>query len=104
MIIPGHMTVVSERVVAEVKCHLCGRVAGSLERQRSPLATPVVFRPRSSDGAAVRVSNWAKLRCQACGGTLYLDQVQMVRERAEPTPEQLWGSEPRRRRQRDVDN
>jgi hypothetical protein len=100
----SHMTVVSERVVAEVKCHLCGRVAGSLERQRSPLATPVVFRPRSTDGQPVRVANWAKLRCQSCGGTLYLDQVQMVRERIEPTPEQLWGGEPRRRRARDAVN
>ena len=91
------MPVVSERVVADVKCHLCGRVAGSLERQRLPRATPVVFRPFAT-AEAVRVDNWAKLRCPSCGGTLYLDQVQMVRERPEPSREQLWGAEPRRRR------
>lgn len=91
------MSVVVERVVAEVKCHLCGRVAGSIERQRAPVAAPVVFRPRQ-DTPPVRVSNWASLRCAACGGTLYVDQVQMVRERPEPTREQLWGTEPRPRR------
>ena len=87
----------SVRVVAEVKCHLCGRLAGSLESQRSPAVGGVLFRPRAN-GEAVRVSNWAKLRCDACGGTLYLDQVETVRERPEPSREQLWGADSRRRR------
>ncbi|MBV9169705.1 MAG: hypothetical protein JOZ81_06455 [Chloroflexi bacterium] len=92
------MNVVSERVVAEVKCHLCGRMAGSLESQRSPAVRGVVFRPRAN-GQPVRLVNWAGLRCDDCGGTLYLDQVETVRERTEPSPEQLWGgAEPRRRR------
>ena len=93
----GYMPVVCVRMIAEVKCHLCGRLAGSVERQQSPAAAGVTFRSRAS-GEAVRVANWAKLRCDACGGTLYLDQVEIVRVRPEPSRDQLWGSDSRRRR------
>jgi hypothetical protein len=91
------MSVVSERVVAELKCHLCGRLAGSLESEQSPALNGVVFRPRA-DGHPIRLLTWSRLRCDDCGGTLYLDHVETVRERAEPSREQLWGADHRRRR------
>ena len=68
-------------ILADLKCYMCGAMAGSIERERGT-AAPL--------GAASRV------RCPRCGGSVYVDQVEIVDRRIEPLE---WDDEgPRRGR------
>jgi len=55
-------------VLADLKCYLCGATAGSLEHER---------------GAKTSV-DMSRVRCPRCGGSVYLDQVEIVDRRIEP--------------------
>ena len=55
-------------VLAELKCYLCGTTAGSLEHERGTMG----------------LWDTSKLRCRRCGGSVYVDQVEIVDRRTEP--------------------
>ncbi len=97
---PVARRVTEASVIANLKCHLCARVAGVLEGDRLVSPNRLLFRKQGT-GESTRIANWRELRCEACGGTLYLDEIEEIRVRKdEPTAEQLFGPEPRRGRPR----
>jgi hypothetical protein len=55
-------------VLVDLKCYLCGAAAGSIERERGSTVPAMTSR----------------LRCSRCGGSLYVDQVEIVDRRIEP--------------------
>jgi hypothetical protein len=70
-------------VLADLKCYMCGATAGSIERERGS-STPRVVIER---GGHVRtIGSWetSRLRCPRCGGSVYIDQVEIVDRREEP--------------------
>ncbi|MBV9578377.1 MAG: hypothetical protein JO057_07300 [Chloroflexi bacterium] len=75
--------------VADLKCYMCGSVSGSIESEQSltgasQSGSPVVFRPAGRDQAeAVQIVNWRRLRCDRCGGPLFLDETDVVTRRYE---------------------
>jgi hypothetical protein len=75
--------------VADLKCYMCGSVSGSVESEQSLTAAPhiprpVLFRrPGKHAEPPVRVLNWRHLRCDRCGGPLFLDESEMVTRRYE---------------------
>jgi hypothetical protein len=73
--------------VADLKCYMCGSVSGSIESEQSltaaaPSVSPVVLR-QPGRAHAVRVLNWQRLRCDRCGGPLFLDEPDIVTRRYE---------------------
>jgi hypothetical protein len=97
---PATERVPETRVIANLKCHLCARVAGVLEGDRLVSANRLLFR-KQGPGEVTRIGNWRELRCQTCGGTLYVDEIEEVPVRKEePTGEQLFGPESQRGRLR----
>jgi len=71
--------------VADLKCYLCGSVAGSIESEQSLTAPPhevhpVLMRQPGRD-QPVQVLNWTRLRCDRCGGPLFLDETDVVTRR-----------------------
>ena len=81
------------RIIAHLKCHMCGRSAGAVEGNGDRF-------PKPGPGDIAPVGNWRKLRCETCGGSLYVDEVEKVHVHKELTAEQLFGSEPRKTRPR----
>ena len=55
-------------VLADLKCYLCGALAGSIERERGSTVPTMPSR----------------VRCPRCGGSVYVDQVEIVDRRIEP--------------------
>ena len=71
-------------VLADLKCYLCGTLAGSLERERQRGVT------------SVGAWDTSRFRCPRCGGSVYVDQIEIVDRRVEPVE---WEDEgPRRGR------
>ena len=73
--------------VADLKCYMCGSVAGSLEsehdfNQTTAPASPVLLRQTGHD-TPVQISNWRRLRCDRCGGPLFLDEIEFITRRYE---------------------
>jgi hypothetical protein len=70
--------------VADLKCYMCGSVAGSIESEQSlqggGLGKGVLLRPAGRD-EAVQVANWRHLRCDRCGGPLFLDETDVITRR-----------------------
>ena len=64
--------------VADLKCYMCGSVSGSVESEQSLTAAPHVPRPvllrQPGREQPVQVLNWRHLRCDRCGGPLFLDE------------------------------
>jgi hypothetical protein len=83
---------VRTRVVAELKCFLCGRPAGLVESCQDAPASRVLVRI-PGQGVTTLVEDWRRLRCRACGARLYLDDVRTVIERIEPPSDKLWAAE-----------
>jgi hypothetical protein len=79
---------------------MCGSVSGSIESEQSltpgaAAAHPVLFRQAGRD-QPVQIINWQRLRCDRCGGPLFLDETDVVTRRYE---EYNWMDErPRRGR------
>ena len=70
-------------ILADLKCYLCGASAGSIERERSS-TTPQVAVQRAGQVTTVGVWDTSRLRCPRCGGSVYVDQVEIVDRRVEP--------------------
>ena len=72
--------------VADLKCYMCGSVAGSIESEQSltnaSMGSGVLLRPAGRD-EAVQVANWRRLRCDRCGGPLFLDETDVITRRYE---------------------
>lgn len=73
---------------ADLKCYMCGSVAGSIEAEQSFLEAaqtqrPVLLRRAGLPEQAVPVLNWRTLRCDRCGGPLFLDEVEVITRRYE---------------------
>jgi len=73
--------------VADLKCYMCGSVAGSIESEQSlTVAThaphPVLLR-QPGRTQPVQLLNWKHLRCDRCGGPLFLDEVDIITRRYE---------------------
>jgi hypothetical protein len=72
--------------VADLKCYMCGSVAGSIESEQSftgaTLGNAIQLR-RAGRDEAVQVANWRRLRCDRCGGPLFLDETDVVTRRYE---------------------
>lgn len=71
--------------VADLKCYLCGSVSGSIESEQSLTAAryptrPVLLRQPGS-ATPVPTLNWQHLRCDRCGGPLFLDESDVVTRR-----------------------
>ena len=71
--------------VADLKCYMCGGVSGSIESEQSltggtAVAGPVLFRKAASD-QPIQIINWQRLRCDRCGGPLFLDETDIVTRR-----------------------
>ena len=86
--------------VADLKCYLCGSVAGTIESEQTLTPTAKGVSPVSlrEPGAAksVQIANWRSLRCVRCAGPLFLDESDVVTRR---TDEYNWLDErPRRGR------
>src|SRR2546430_3256953 len=70
-------------VLADLKCYMCGATAGSIERERDSTTPRVAI----AHGGRVRtIGSWetSRLRCPRCGGSVYIDQVEIVDRRIEP--------------------
>src|ERR1051326_6428319 len=85
---------VRTRLVAELKCLMCGRPAGVLEGSQAGRQSGVLVRVPGQAQPAV-LPDWRRLRCHACGARLYLDDLQTVVERIEPPTDDLWATPPR---------
>jgi hypothetical protein len=72
--------------VADLKCYMCGSVAGSIESEQSltsaGMGNPVSLRQAGRE-EALPVANWKRLRCDRCGGPLFLDETDVVTRRYE---------------------
>jgi hypothetical protein len=73
--------------VADLKCYMCGSVTGSIESEQSltgmaASGNPVLLRYAGRD-EAVQVADWRRLRCDRCGGPLFLDETDVVTRRYE---------------------
>ena len=72
--------------VADLKCYMCGSVAGSIESEQSLTGTNRAGRValrRAGRDEAVHVADWRRLRCDRCGGPLFLDESEVVTRRYE---------------------
>ena len=71
---------------ADLKCYMCGSVAGSIESEQSlaragaGVGNPVFLRQAGREDA-VQVANWRRLRCDRCGGPLFLDESDVITRR-----------------------
>jgi DNA-directed RNA polymerase subunit RPC12/RpoP len=70
-------------VLADLKCYMCGATAGSIERERGS-KEPMVSIQRGERVGLIGAWQTSRLRCPRCGGSLYVDQVQIVDRRIEP--------------------
>ena len=70
-------------LLADLKCYLCGASAGCLEQERGSTA-PLVAIERAGRAATIGVWDTSRLRCPRCGGSVYVDQVEIVDRRTEP--------------------
>jgi DNA-directed RNA polymerase subunit RPC12/RpoP len=82
-------------VLADLKCYMCGTTAGSIERERGS-QLPTVAIQRGSLVGTINAWEATRVRCPRCGGSVYVDQVEIVDRRIEPVE---WEDEgPRRGR------
>ncbi len=100
-------------LVADVKCYLCGGISGSVESEQQPISRRVMYR-RAGEREALAILDWRRLRCERCGGPIYLDDADVITRRTEAhnwleerprrgrPPKRL--AEERRRERGDVDS
>jgi hypothetical protein len=73
--------------VADLKCYMCGSVVGSVESEQSLTAAPHTPRPvlvrQAGSATPTTVLNWRHMRCDRCGGPLFLDESDVVTRRYE---------------------
>lgn len=80
------MEVVDEvRVVGDVKCYHCGHVSGQIEGTRGKRLVLHAFKPRPGfRGKAPK--RGAQIRCERCGGPVFLEDLQPIVPGVEPIP------------------
>jgi hypothetical protein len=73
--------------VADLKCYMCGGVAGSIESEqpftRAASAGNLVSLRQPGSQQPLQIANWQRLRCDRCGGPLFLDETEVVTRRYE---------------------
>jgi hypothetical protein len=73
--------------VADLKCYMCGSVVGSVESEQDLTAAPHSAHPvlvrQSGHDQPKSMQNWRHLRCDRCGGPLFLDESDVVTRRYE---------------------
>jgi hypothetical protein len=73
--------------VADLKCYMCGSVAGSIESERPLTAAPapgkLVSLRLTGRNEPLQIANWRQLRCDRCGGPLFLDEADTITRRYE---------------------
>ena len=70
-------------VLADLKCYMCGAPAGSIQREQGD-ATPRVAIERGGKIGLIDAWQTSRLRCPRCGGSVYIDQIEIVDRRTEP--------------------
>lgn len=82
---------------AELKCYLCGRIAGELEGKPGPKPQFYGFHP--APGMEGLLDPYGReARCPCCGGGLYIDEVERVYTiSTRPLKPEKRGRKPRRR-------
>ena len=80
---PSMQPTIRTFVLADLKCYMCGATAGSIERERGSSVSTVSV-ARGGRVAPMGAGQTARLRCPRCGGSLYVDQVEIVDRRIEP--------------------
>lgn len=70
-------------VLADLTCYLCGASAGSIEQEQGSTATRVAIQ-RGGRRGSIGVWDTSRLRCPRCGGSVYVDSVEIVDRRYEP--------------------
>ena len=73
---------------ADLKCYMCGSVAGSIESEQpftdaAVAHRPVLLRRYGPAQSPVQVQNWRTQRCDRCGGPVFLDEVVEITRRYE---------------------
>jgi len=63
---------------ADVKCYYCGHVSGQMEGDPSNSDSQWNFRTRTGLIQPVRQKD-QRIRCDRCGGPVYLDDVETIR-------------------------
>ena len=73
--------------VADLKCYMCGSVSGSIESEQTLTGAAAVGRPvllrQPGRAEAIQVLDWRRLRCDRCGGPLFLDETDVITRRYE---------------------
>ena len=70
-------------LLADLKCYLCGASAGSIEREQGSTSARVALE-RAGRTSMIGIWNTSRLRCPRCGGSVYVDQVEVIDRRFEP--------------------
>lgn len=73
------------RVVGDVKCYHCGHVSGQIEGTRTDRLVLHKFKPSAGfQGPEPRPGE--SLRCNRCGGPVFLEDLQPALPSVEPVP------------------
>lgn len=75
-------TIYIDNFVADVKCYHCASIVGRLRSEELVKHQPALFQPEGEKGER-SIERWQTLRCQRCGGPVYLDEAEIVRRRIE---------------------
>ncbi|HLH73177.1 MAG TPA: hypothetical protein VKX96_07820, partial [Chloroflexota bacterium] len=63
---------------ADVKCYYCGHVSGQVEGDPDDPKTVWSYHP-GSEPASRSIPRQNSIRCNRCGGPVYLDEIETVR-------------------------
>ena len=73
--------------VADLKCYMCGSVTGSIESEqdlsRATAPGQTVQLRQTGRDEPIQIANWRRLRCDRCGGPLFLDETDVITRRYE---------------------
>ena len=72
-------------VVGDVKCYHCGHVSGQIQGTRGDRLVLRAFKPRPGYQGPVPGPG-KQIRCERCGGPVFLDDMQPVPPSVEPVP------------------
>lgn len=75
-------TIYIDNFVADVKCYHCSTVLGRLRTEHVDKRSPAFFQP-AGQRSERPIQRWQALRCERCGGPVFLDEPEIVRHRIE---------------------
>jgi hypothetical protein len=70
-------------VLADLTCYMCGASAGSIEQEQGTTAPRVAIQ-RCGRSGTIGIWDTSRLRCPRCGGSVYVDSVEIIDRRSEP--------------------